>query len=336
MSQKNKPGLQSIMENQISPTLVQALKKQKYHMVGKHSAVKKCKWLHESLVHDRPCYKQKFYGIRSHQCIQMSPSLFSCSQQCLFCWRAQSGDLQVTWDEMKRPEWDPAEEIMRGCLKAQDAILSGYNGNSKVNWGKLAEARIPKHVAISLTGEPTLYGPLGELIRVFHNKRLTTFLVSNGTMPSKLSELDEEPTQLYVSVCAPNEKEYNRVCRPHFPEAWNKLNETLSIFPSFRCPTVIRMTLVRKHNMKSVKDYAQLIEKASPTYIEAKAYMHIGFSTLRLGYDSMPDHKEVYAFAERLAELTGYRIIDESFESRVVLLSRRKKPLRFDNGSTMK
>src|SRR5512139_4225321 len=324
------------METPIFQSLVQALKKQKYHMVGKHSAVKKCKWLHESMVHDRPCYKQKFYGIRSHQCIQMSPSLFSCSQQCLFCWRAQSGDLQVTWDEMKPLEWDTVEGIIRGSLKAQHAILSGYNGNQKVNWGKLTEARTPRHVAISLTGEPTLYGPLGDLINGFHTKGFTTFLVTNGTMPSRLSGLDEEPTQLYVSVCAPNKKDYERICRPHFPEAWEKINETLSLFPSFRCPTVIRMTLVRKHNIRSVEEYAQLIEKADPTYIEAKAYMHIGFSTLRLGYDSMPDHREVYAFAERLAELTGYRIIDESFESRVVLLSRRKKPLRFDNGSTAK
>ncbi len=242
--------------------------------------------------------------------------------------------MQVTWDEMKPLKWDTAEDIMQGSLRAQDAILSGYNGNPKVNWRKLTEARAPRHVAISLTGEPTLYSPLGELISGFHNKGFTTFLVSNGTMPSRLSGLGEEPTQLYVSVCAPNEKEYERVCRPHFPEAWEKLNETLSLFASFRCPTVIRMTLVRKHNMKSVEEYAQLIEKADPTYIEAKAYMHIGFSTLRLGYDSMPGHREVYDFAEHLAELTGYHIIDESVESRVVLLSKRKKPLRFDDRSS--
>jgi hypothetical protein len=30
-----------------------------------------------------------------------------------------------------------------------------------------------------------------------------------------------------------------------------------------------------------------------------------------------------------LAERTGYKIVDESVESRVVLLSRRDKPIRF-------
>jgi hypothetical protein len=32
-----------------------------------------------------------------------------------------------------------------------------------------------------------------------------------------------------------------------------------------------------------------------------------------------------------LADLTGYRVIDESTESRVVLLSKRKKPFRFNS-----
>jgi tRNA wybutosine-synthesizing protein 1 len=318
------------LENLVPPSLLQALKKQNYHLVGKHSAVKRCKWLYEALVHDRACYKQKFYGIKSHQCIQMTPSLFYCTQQCLFCWRAQSGDLQIKWDEMKLPNWDSAEEIAQGSLKVQDAILSGYKGNPKTNWKKFREALTPRHVAISLTGEPTLYEPLGELIRTFHNRGFTTFLVSNGTLPNKLAELSEEPTQLYISVCAPNEKVFKRVCRPHFPNAWAKLNETLSFLPSFRCPTVIRMTLVKGLNMETVDGYAELVEKANPTYIEAKAYMHIGFSCLRLDYKRMPAHKEVYDFATRLAERTRYTIIDESVESRVVLLSKRKKPIRFE------
>ncbi len=260
----------------------------------------------------------------------MTPSLFYCTQQCLFCWRAQSGDLQIKWDEMKLPSWDSAEEILQGSLKAQDAILSGYKGNPKTNWRKFSEALTPRHVAISLTGEPTLYEPLGELIHAFHNKGFTTFLVSNGTVPSKLAELSEEPTQLYISVCAPNEEVFRRVCRPQVPNAWAKLNETLSFLPSFRCPTVTRMTLVKGRNTRFVDGYAELVEKANPTYIEAKAYMHIGFSGLRLDYDSMLEHGEVYDFAVRLAQKTGYAIIDESVESRVVLLSKREKPIRFE------
>ena len=82
------------------------------------------------------------------------------------------------------------------------------------------------------------------------------------------------------------------------------------------------MTLVKEHNMNLVDEYAKLIEKANPTYIEAKAYMHIGFSNLRLGFDRMPMHGEVKDFAAQLAEKTGYKVINEAPESRVVLLSR--------------
>ncbi len=230
---------------------------------------------------------------------------------------------------MKLPTWDSAEEIAQESLKAQAKILSGYNGHPKTNWKKFTEALTPRHVAISLAGEPTLYEHLGELIRVFHQKGFTTFLVSNGTLPSKLAELNEEPTQLYISVCAPNEAVFKRVCRPQVPNAWAKLNETLSLLPSFRCPTVTRMTLVKGHNMERVDGYAELVERAEPTYIEAKAYMHVGFSGLRLDYSNMPSHAYVYDFARRLAERTGYRIIEQAAESRVVLLSKLRKPVSF-------
>jgi len=311
----------------MSPLLA-SLKKQKYHLIGVHSAVKRCKWLYESIVNNRVCYKQKFYGIQSHRCIQMTPSLYYCTQHCLFCWRAQSGDMQVTWDEMRNPNKDTPEQIVEGCFKAQEKIISGYKGNEKTDWRKFQEALRPKQVAISLTGEPTLYEPLGDLIGLFHQKGLTTFLVTNGNLPSKLSKLSQEPTQLYVSLCAPNEDVYNKVCRPQFPKAWKNLNESLELLKSFRCPTVTRMTLVKDHNMNEVDGYAKLIEKAQPTYIEAKAYMHIGFSGLRLGFDHMPLHGEVREFAEKLAEASGYRVIDEAPESRVVLLSRLKKPIK--------
>ncbi len=319
------------MEKNTEATLSGALRKQKYHFVGSHSAVKRCKWLYESIINDRPCYKQKFYGIKSHRCIQMSPSLYYCTQQCLFCWRAQSGDLEVTWDETKISKVDEPKEIVEGCFKAQERILTGYKGNPKTNWRKFQEALTPKQVAISLTGEPTLYEPLGELIKTFHQKGLTTFLVSNGTLPVKLLKLSQEPTQLYISLCAPNEQIYKRVCRPEFPGAWAKINETLGLLQSFSCPTVIRMTLVKEHNMSNVEEYAKLIKTAKPTCIEAKAYMHIGFSHLRLSFDRMPRHTEVRGFAEQLAEKTGYKIVNEAPESRVVLLSRLEKPIQVGN-----
>jgi tRNA wybutosine-synthesizing protein 1 len=78
--------------------------------------------------------------------------------------------------------------------------------------------------------------------------------------------------------------------------------------------------------MNNVKGYARLVEKAATTYVEPKAYMHVGFSRLRLNYESMPSHKEIQEFASELAQRTGYNVVDESKESRVVLLSSIMKP----------
>jgi tRNA wybutosine-synthesizing protein 1 len=320
------------MEVAAPSALIEALKRQKYHFVGHHSAVKRCRWFYETLIHDRPCYKQKFYGIKTHQCIQMTPTAFNCTQQCLFCWRAQTEDLHVSWNEMNLPTWDSPEEIVEGSINAQRRLLTGYNDNPKTNPKKYHEALTPKHVAISLTGEPTLYKHLGELIHTFHRKGFTTFLVSNGTLPSALANLTEEPTQLYISVCAPDEETYKHTCRPQIPKAWQKLNETLALMPNFKCPTVMRITSVHGLNMKNAKGYAELVEKANPTYIEAKAYMHVGFSRLRLGYEGMPSHSEIRDFSAELARETGYSTIDESTESRVVLLSRLQEPLKFGDG----
>ena len=231
------------------------------------------------------------------------------------------------WDEVTLPAYDEPEAIVEGCIETQIKLLSGYKANLKANREKYREALRPKHAAISLAGEPTLYPALGELIKAFHKRGFTTFLVSNGTTPEALRELDEEPTQLYISTCAPDKKTFHETCRPQIPNAWNKLNETLALLPSLKCPTVMRITLARHLNLKYPDLYAKLVEKANPTYVEPKAYMHVGFSRLRLTYANMPQHEEIKGFASLLAEETGYRILDESRESRVVLLSRLEKPI---------
>lgn len=312
----------------VSNELLRLLKAQKYHVVGRHSAVKRCRWLYESLIHGRACYKEKFYGIRSHRCIQMTPATLYCTMRCRFCWRVQSGDLELKWEEMKLPKWDDPEKIVTGCIEAQLKILSGYKGNPKADQEKYKEALTPKHAAISLTGEPTLYAPLGDLIESFHKRGFTTFLVSNGTLPEALSRLSGEPTQLYVSVCAFDEKTFLETCRPQIPAAWEKLKKTLSLMPSFHCPTVMRLTLVRNLNLSHPELYAKLIEKANPTYVEPKAYMHVGFSRLRLGFENMPTHREIREFAAQLAKESGYNVLDEAPESRVVLLSRLEKAIK--------
>ena len=74
--------------------------------------------------------------------------------------------------------------------------------------------------------------------------------------------------------------------------------------------------------------YVGLAFLISRAYVEPKAYMHVGFSRLRLGHENMPTHREIQVFAAQLAKEMGYNTLDESPQSRVVLLSRREKPLK--------
>ena len=84
--------------------------------------------------------------------------------------------------------------------------------------------------------------------------------------------------------------------------------------------------------MKIAERHGIIIRKANPTHIEVKAYVHVGFSRLRLSFESMPSHKEIREFSVQIVGETGYRIIDESTESRVVLLSRLERAARVGDG----
>ncbi|WEU41071.1 MAG: 4-demethylwyosine synthase TYW1 [Candidatus Odinarchaeum yellowstonii] len=304
------------------------LLKQKYHIVGAHSAVKKCRWLHKSLVENKACYKEKFYGIRSHRCVQCTPAVIWCPNYCVYCWRVMPQDVGLNWDPLgvKSITGDEPEVIFEGFLREQRRILSGYNpeGNRKVDKVKWLEAQDPKHFAISLSGEPLLYNRINELIEYIKNKGKTVFLVTNGQEPERLAVLNE-PTQLYISLSAPNKEVFKRTCRPTYPDGWQRLQRSLELLSTFKCPTVLRLTLVKDINMVNPEGYAESILKSNCHYVEVKAAMFVGGSLFRMRFENMPRHSEIKEFAEKLADLTGYYIIDEVLNSRVVLLSRVKK-----------
>jgi tRNA wybutosine-synthesizing protein 1 len=305
--------------------------RQRYRLVGAHSAVKTCTWVGKALRTSgkEHCYKQKFYGVPTHRCLQMTPSLGHCTQSCVFCWRATPETLGVGWEQTQPIKaGDDPDAIVEGALAANRKLIYGWGGNEKVTKSFLEEALNPVHAAISLEGEPTLYDRLGDLVASFkaHGFR-SVFIVTNGTKPEALANLGTEPTQLYLSLCAPDEATYKNTCNPMVPGAWEKVTETLDLLKSFKCPTVIRQTLVPKLNMNNIEGYAELVKRAEPTYVEPKGAMSIGFARRRFGYEEMASFQQIKDFAAKLSEETGYKQIDEQYESNIVLLSRLEKPI---------
>ena len=311
----------SLDDTVVSAELAKIYRKQRYRFIGRNSVLKKCYHLHKALTQQRPCYKQTFYGtIKTHQCMQLSPTL-QCTQMCLFCWRTMPGEGQLP-KSLEKEIPDEPSSILDNAVIQQRKILDGYNPvcHPKVQPEMYEEARNPRNVAISLVGEPTLYERLSQLIRECHRRNWTSYLVSNGTNPHVLREI-EEPTQLYISFVAPEKRIHQQLCRPTIPKAWERLQESLNLLSSFSCPTVIRMTLVEGHNMQDISEYAKYLDKANPGYIECKAYMHVGGSMKRLSRENMPSMKSIRDFATALADKSGYSITNEDTVSRVVLLS---------------
>jgi len=307
--------------NMLNTDQQKRLQEADYRVFGSHghSAVKLCHWCKESIKtgEKRVCYKQLFYGIKSHRCLQMTPCLPLCNLRCTHCWRDHSYFRPAPEGAM-----DSAKTIAEQSLEAQRKLLVGLGGvdHSAVH---LREAMEPTNAAISLDGEPTLYPYLSNLIAEYQKRNMTVFVVSNGMRPDVLNTLDPLPYQLYISLTSPNEAFFNKTQHPIEPANWQKLLETLDLLPNMGCRTVIRLTLAKNFNLEnSVQEFANLILKASPTFIEPKAFMPIGASRSRLPFEAMPSHEEILSFSEALAAETGYKLAGESKASRVTLLKR--------------
>lgn len=329
----------------IQDKIIKTMKKQGYSFIGNHAAVKICRWTKKSLRDEGLCYKEKFYGIKSHLCCQMTPWL-GCDNKCLHCWRALELDFNkiINKNYIKEPN-----EIIDSCILAQRKLLQGFKIDknskktqlSKANQKKYKEAQEPMQFAISLSGEPTTYPYIGELITELRKRGKTSFLVTNGLYPEKIKELLEKnqlPTQLYVSINTPNKTLYTKFHRSIKKDAWEKLNETLDILPKLKgkTRTVFRMNLVKDLNMFSeqAKEYAELIKKSQPKFIELKGFMSVGFARERLGYERMPTEKDMKNFIEILLEElkkigeNEYKLLGEHSFSRAYVLGKDKKELK--------
>jgi wyosine [tRNA(Phe)-imidazoG37] synthetase (radical SAM superfamily) len=211
------------------------------------------------------------------------------------------------------------------------------------------EAATPKHIAISYDGEPTMYRRIGELISEFRKREISTFVVTNGTFPERIRELNETgnlPTQLYVTLAAPDRELYLRVCssvKPFFPvneDHWERLNQTLAMLGTLKCRTVIRITSVRGVNMIKAQVYRELVQKSRPNFLEIKGFSISGnapriserLGATDLGYKDpslmkaalayAPTHEEIVDFAKDISDdYSLFPLVSQSELNRQVLMS---------------
>ncbi len=297
------------------------LEKQQYRVIGDHSAVKTCGWTKKMVRGEGGCYKLKFYGIMSNQCMQMTTSI-SCANRCKFCWRGYKAPVSKDW------KWgvDDPKMILEESKKAHHKLLIGFKGHEKVveNPGAYVRSLDIKHVALSLTGEPIMYPRMNELLDLFHAEGISTFIVTNAQYPEAIRDL-KPITQLYISLDAPNKELLKEIDVPLFADYWERLNESLEYLAQKKYRTCIRCTVIKGMNDVEPENYAKLIMKGDPDFLEIKAYMYIGASVERLKRENMPMHEEVIEFSKQLLEhLPDYEIVSEHIASRVVMLAKKK------------
>ena len=303
----------------ITPLQKKVWEKQHYRIIGNHSAVKTCHWTKNMIKGEGGCYKLKFYGIMSNQCMQMTTSM-SCANRCSFCWRSDKAPVSKEW----KWEIDNPELILTESLKAHHKLLLGYKDNEVSNASSYKASKTVKHVALSLTGEPITYPKINELINLFNQEGISTFLVTNAQYPEQIKNLNPI-TQLYISVDAPTKELLESIDKPLFKDYWERFNRSLEYLSNKKQRTFIRLTLIKNVNMLSPEKYAKLITKGNPDFIEAKAYMHIGASQERLERSNMPEHEEVLSFSRELKKyLPDYEVVSEHIPSRVVMLAKKK------------
>ena len=309
---------------QIKPGIIQQLKKAKYG-IADHSTVELCHWTKKSFKHEGSCYKHKFYGISTHRCMEFSPAGMHCENRCVYCWRPME-----FYDSLKMESEKVAEpkEILTKLMEERKKLIMGYYGDSRNDKQRLDESLLPSHYAISLSGEPTMYPKLPELIKYLKSLEATKsiFLVTNGQEPDMIQRLQDEdalPTQLYLSTNAADRDSFLKINKPKYDDSWQRWNRTLGMLKQLDTRTVLRITLIRNYNdqKEMIPAFASMLQQASPHFIEIKSYMHIGRSTNRLEHSNMLEMDEVRKFSEEIAKQSQiFSIMDESLVSRIVIL----------------
>ncbi len=304
--------------------LIKAFEHKKYGFY-EDAGIQICEWNKKSLRGQGNCYKQDFYGADTISCHQIAPTTFWCNNSCVFCWRPM--------EYMKGQPNEPSDpkELIKGLIERRKKLISGFGGHNNVSKEVFAKANEQRHWAISLSGEPTLYKKLPELIKLIKERpgTETVFLVTNGQNPKMLLALEKKnslPTQLYVSMVGPNEETWKKITKNAEKNGWMNYLKSLASLSLLNTRTVIRLTVIKGLNDsdETINEFAEMLEATGSDFIEVKSYMWLGFSRQRLKEENTPSHEYTKDFAKRLlSKMPSYKYESEKENSRIILLKNK-------------
>ncbi|XP_053992806.1 uncharacterized protein LOC128883937 [Hylaeus volcanicus] len=302
------------------------LVKEGYKIVGTHSAVKLCRWTKSQLRGRGGCYKHTFYGIESYSCMEATPSL-ACANKCVFCWRHHKNPVGTTW----KWDMDDPDLILKGIMEGHKQMVKQLKGVAGVDPLRFESAvKTIKHCALSLVGEPIMYPKFSQLLTKMHEKKISTFVVTNAQFPDALKSLPPV-TQLYVSVDAATPETLKAIDRPLFSDYWSRFMECLQHIRHVSYRTVFRLTLVKTYNMQEAENFGKLVLMGIPDFIEIKAVTYSGTaaSSKSITMKDIPWHEEVIKYAQSILQSNPllqetYQIASEHQHSCCILIAHKK------------
>jgi tRNA wybutosine-synthesizing protein 1 len=319
--------LELLTKEMLTPQVRQSLTKQGYKILGSHSGVKLCRWTKSMLRGRGGCYKHTFYGISSFQCMEMTPSL-ACANKCVFCWRHHSNPVSKTW------KWkvDSPQFLVESAMENHKNLIKGMKGVPGVIEERYDEGMaVIRHCALSLVGEPIIYPYINEFVDLLHEKGISTFLVTNAQFPDKIENL-KPVTQLYLSIDASTKESLKNIDRPLFEDYWERFIGSIEALSKKGQRTVFRLTLVKDWNMDEIENYAQLVHRGRPDFVEIKGVTYCGKNdTSNLTIKNTPFHEEVKKFTNQLLEEIlklsddAYGLACEHEHSLCILLANKNK-----------
>ncbi|XP_055148925.1 S-adenosyl-L-methionine-dependent tRNA 4-demethylwyosine synthase TYW1B isoform X13 [Symphalangus syndactylus] len=153
---------------------------------------------------------------------------------------------------------------------------------------RFEEGMTVKHCALSLVGEPIMYPEINRFLKLLHQCKISSFLVTNAQFPAEIRNL-EPVTQLYVSVDASTKDSLKKIDRPLFKDFWQRFLDSLKAL--------------------AVKGVTYCGESSA--------------SSLTMAH--VPWHEEVVQFVRELVDLIpDYEIACEHEHSNCLLIAHRK------------
>ena len=159
--------------------------------------------------------------------------------------------------------------IVDEAVKEHILMIKETKGIPGVKMDRWREAHTVRHCALSLVGEPIMYPRIDEFLGELHRRKISTYLVTNGQHPQSIASI-RPITQLYVSVDAPTPESLIAIDRPLFQDAWERLQQSLSMLKAKGQRTVARLTVVKGWNSDEIEGYAKLIALGHVSLVEVK------------------------------------------------------------------